>query len=272
MKRIEGKAAVVTGAASGIGRATAELLARRGCRLAICDVNEEGLEETRRRIEQGGGTVTSHGVDVADKRAMAAFAHEVSERHGGAQILVNNAGVSVTVPFADMSLEDFEWIVGINFWGVVYGCKLFLPQLLEAGEGHIVNVSSVFGIIGLPTQSAYASTKFAVRGLSESLRAELASRNVGVTSVHPGAIKTNIVRDSRVNPEGEDLKAQTTEWFERNGMDPAAAAQVIVRSIERNAPRAMITAGAYGIDFGKRLMPETTDRVATLIARMRGVV
>ncbi|MFW5877370.1 MAG: SDR family NAD(P)-dependent oxidoreductase [Myxococcota bacterium] len=272
MKRFEGKTAVVTGAASGIGRSTAELLARRGCRVAICDVNTEGLEETRQRIESARGTVTAHEVDVADKARMAAFADEVKADHGNVHIVVNNAGVSVVGNFADLSLEDMEWIVGINFWGVVYGSKFFLPHLIEAGEGHIVNLSSVFGFIGLPTQSAYAATKFAVRGFSESLRAELGGRNIGVTSVHPGPIKTNIVAGGRFNHHAGDwLRQRTLDWFDQNAISPDEAAKLILRGIRNNAARVLITPHAYGIDWSKRIVPGLSDRIAAIVSRKQGI-
>jgi NAD(P)-dependent dehydrogenase (short-subunit alcohol dehydrogenase family) len=273
MKQLKGKVAVVTGAASGIGRAVAELLAKRGCRVAINDVNTEGLDETHRRIEAAGGTVTSHRVDVADRAAMTAFAAAVANEHGGVHVVVNNAGVAVACPFAEMSMDDLDWIVGVNFWGVLHGCKLFLPHLLAAGEGHIVNVSSVFGFIGLPTQSAYAATKFAVRGFSESLRAELAHQNIGVTSVHPGPVATNIVKAGRfVGANGSALQERTIAWFEDNAISPERAALDIVRGIERNAPRVLITPHAFGIDLSKRIMPELSDRIATLVARQQGLL
>ncbi|MFW6051503.1 MAG: SDR family NAD(P)-dependent oxidoreductase [Myxococcota bacterium] len=273
MKRLEGKVAVVTGAAHGIGRATAELLAREGCRVAICDVNVEGLHETRRRIQETGRTVTAHEVDVSDKARMASFARDVAGEHGAVHIVVNNAGVSVSANFADMPIEDFEWIVGVNFWGVVYGCKFFLPYLLEAGEGHIVNLSSVFGFIGLATQSAYAATKFAVRGFSESLRTELQGKGIGVTSVHPGPVKTGIVKQARfTHPRADELRRQTIEWFDGNGVEPEHAARRIVQGIRANAPRVLITPHAYGIDWSMRLAPGIAGRVAALMAKRQGIV
>jgi NAD(P)-dependent dehydrogenase (short-subunit alcohol dehydrogenase family) len=273
MKNLTGKVAVVTGAASGIGRATAELLAKRGCRVAINDINSEGLDETRRRIVAAGGTVTSHDVDVADRKAMAAFTETVVREHGAVHLVVNNAGVAVACPFTEMSMDDLDWIFGVNLWGVIHGCKLFLPHLLAAGEGHIVNVSSVFGFIGLPTQSAYAATKFAVRGFSESLRAELAHQNIGVTSVHPGPVMTNIVQAGRfVGANGSALQQRTIAWFEDNAISPERAAVDIVRGIERNAPRVLITPHAFGIDLSKRLWPELSDRVATYVARQQGLL
>ncbi|MBW2223895.1 MAG: SDR family NAD(P)-dependent oxidoreductase [Deltaproteobacteria bacterium] len=174
MRDLGGKVAVVTGAGDGIGRETALALAAKSCRMAICDVNEDALEALRAELEAGGTSVTAHRVDVSDKTQMEAFASDVVDAHGAVHILVNNAGVTVYASFEEHSIEDLEWILGVNLWGVIYGCKFFLPHLKAAGEGHIVNLSSVFGIIAPPLQTSYVATKFAVRGFSESLRAELA--------------------------------------------------------------------------------------------------
>jgi short-subunit dehydrogenase len=175
---------------------------------------------------------------------------------------VNNAGVSVGATFADHSLEDFEWLMGVNFWGVVYGCKLFLPQLLDADEAHIVNISSVFGLQGVPMNAAYCASKFAVRGLSESLRAELAETHVGVTCVHPGGVATNIVRDARfVEPEGmRGMQQRTIETFKKM-LPPARAAEDILRGIKRNSARVMVTREAYAIDWVKRAFPDLATRL-----------
>ncbi|MGE3672806.1 MAG: SDR family NAD(P)-dependent oxidoreductase, partial [Polyangiaceae bacterium] len=173
MKQFKGRVAVVTGAASGIGRATALELAAAGCHLALADLNEAGLESARKQAEALGVRVTTHRVNVADLKAMERFVDEVVAAHGGVNILINNAGVAATSAFEEQSLSDYEWLVGINFWGVVYGCKLFLPHLKRADEAHIVNISSMFGLTGIPTQTAYCATKFAVRGFTESLWVEL---------------------------------------------------------------------------------------------------
>jgi NAD(P)-dependent dehydrogenase (short-subunit alcohol dehydrogenase family) len=256
MKRLEDRICVVTGAGSGIGRAVSELLARRGAILALVDVDAEGLAGTASRIHRFGRRATEHVVDVSDKARMAELVREVEHLHGGAHVLVNNAGVSVGATFEQHSLDDFEWLMGINFWGVVYGCKLFLPLLRRAEEAHIVNVSSVFGMMGMPLNSAYCASKFAVRGLSECLRAELAGTGIGVTSVHPGGIATNIVKHARfVDPDGlEGLHERAKHAFERM-LPPEKAAEAIVRGIERNRARVLITREAYLIDAAKRLMP-----------------
>lgn len=273
MRKLQGKLAVITGAGSGIGRATALELADKGCELALVDVNKEGLAETAGMVEGKGRKASTHIADVADRTRMEALADEVVAEHGRVDIVINNAGVSVTAPFEEHSLEDFEWIVGINFWGVVYGCKFFLPHLKRAGEGHIVNISSLFGIIGLPTQSSYAATKFAVRGFSESLRAELAEHNIGVTSVHPGGIRTNIVKSSRwSNSVGADRHAQALKFFETWTMPAEECARQIVRGIEKNAPRLLITRETQVLDGLKRLFPNLTNRLVEYGQRRSGLL
>jgi NAD(P)-dependent dehydrogenase (short-subunit alcohol dehydrogenase family) len=250
---LHGKVAVVTGAASGIGRALAEVLARRGCSLALADLDEAGLAETARRVESAGRRASVHVVDVADWEGMRAFADEVVAVHGGVDLVVNNAGVSVTGLLEEQSIEDLRWIVGVNLWGVVHGCKAFLPHLRRRPEGHIVNVSSVFGLIGLPTQSSYCATKFAVRGFSEALWAELADSRIGVTVVHPGGVNTNIVRASRT--ADPDAKARMVERFERQTVAPAVVAERIARGVERGALRVRVCRETFAIDWAKRLFP-----------------
>ncbi len=254
MKKMYGRVAVVTGSSSGIGRACAVELARRGCHVALVDVNEEGMAQTARLLETYRHNVSQHVVDVADKERMAALPQEVLDAHGAVHILINNAGVSHASTFEDATLEDFEWIVGINFWGVVYGCKFFLPHLKAQDEAHITNISSIFGIIGLPTQSSYAATKFAVRGMTESLRYELAETNIGLTCVHPGAINTNIVAAARFHL-GKEVQERSQRMFAKRGMPPEVAGRLIVQAIEDNNPRLIITRAAYLIDALKRVYP-----------------
>jgi NAD(P)-dependent dehydrogenase (short-subunit alcohol dehydrogenase family) len=266
MRVLEGKVAVVTGAADGIGRETALALAAKGCRLAVCDVNQDALDALRDELEASGTTVTAHRVDVSDQAQMEAFTSDVVDAHGEVHVLVNNAGVTVYASFEEHSIADFEWILGVNLWGVIYGCKFFLPHLKAAGEGHIVNLSSVFGIIAPPLQTSYVASKFAIRGFSESLRAELAGDNVGVTSVHPGAIQTSIVRNARlITDTHKELRDSTQRLFDRLGTTPDVVAARVVKAIEYNSPRVLITKEARVADALKRLMPATTDGIVARV-------
>jgi NAD(P)-dependent dehydrogenase (short-subunit alcohol dehydrogenase family) len=256
---LHGKVAVVTGAASGIGRALAEVLAQRGCTLALADVDGPGLAESARRVESLGRRASTHVVDVADWERVVAFADEAVAAHGGVDLVVNNAGVSVTGTLEEQSIDDLRWIVGVNFWGVVHGCKAFLPHLRRRPEGHLVNVSSVFGLIGLPTQSSYCATKFAVRGFSEALWAELADSRIGVTVVHPGGVRTNIVRASRTADPA--AKARMVERFERQTIPPELVAEQIARGVERGALRVRVCRETYAVDWAKRLFPSGVHRL-----------
>jgi NAD(P)-dependent dehydrogenase (short-subunit alcohol dehydrogenase family) len=259
MKTLEGKIVAITGAASGMGRALALRCAGLGSKLAISDIDLVGVEETAERARASGATVDVIRLDVADRKAVEAWSVRVAERFGGTDVLVNNAGVSLSHSIQAMSNEDFEWLFDINFWGVTYGCKAFLPQLLQRPEAHIVNMSSVFGLIGVPSQAAYCAAKFAVRGYTETLRAELVSTRVRVTCVHPGGIRTDIVRRGR---HYEDALGATTnteraaEEFQlaaRTSAEEAAAA--IAGAILGNKPRLLIGADAHAIDMMARMTP-----------------
>lgn len=266
----DGRVSVITGAASGIGRALALELASRGSHLALCDVNEEGLAETVRRAQALGRSVSSSRVDVADRAAFEAFARECIATHGKVDAIVNNAGVSVTASVAAISYEDFEWIVGVNFWGVVHGTKAFLPHLVARGDGWIVNVSSVFGLVAFPNQAAYNATKFAVRGFTESLRQELAGTGVTVCSVHPGGIRTDIARNARVRElhDGPGDKDAMVEEFDRIARtSPERAAKVIANGMERRAPRILIGPDARVIDAVQRVMPVRYPQLFGAVAK-----
>jgi len=247
MKSFQGRVAAITGAGSGIGRAVATELARRGSEVALCDVDEAGLGETAARIGATGTRVSSQVVDVADRQAMEDWAGKVAAEHGRVNVIVNNAGVALGANVETMSYEDMEWLIGVNFWGVVHGTKAFLPHLRAAGEGHIVNISSVFGMVGIPSQSAYNAAKFAVRGFTEALRIELDSDggNVSCTTIHPGGIKTNIARNGRFDDRtmselGQDPD-KLIEMSERLFMTtPEKAAQVILDAVQANRRRAFI--------------------------------
>lgn len=252
--------AVVTGAASGIGRALAVQLAEKGCHLALVDWNGAALEEVATSLRAGGRRVTAHVVDVSNRVAVGELAREVISLHGECHVLVNNAGVAVDARIEDVTPEDFEWIVGVNFWGVVHGCKAFLPHLRRVDEAHIVNVSSVFGLIGVPRNGPYCATKFAVRGFSEALWTELQGTNVGVTCVHPGGVRTNIVQNARLADEQERATI-VREFGKAARMSPETAAANIVTAIERNSARLRLGPETYAMDWLKRLAPVGTQRL-----------
>jgi butyryl-CoA dehydrogenase len=259
METFTGRVAAITGAGSGIGRALARELARRGAHLALSDVNETGLAETVSLCEGHGVKVTSHRVDVADRAAVFAWADTVAAEHGKVNLVVNNAGVALGATIDEGSVDDIAWLMGINYWGVVYGTKAFLPHLKAAGEGHIVNLSSVFGLISVPTQSAYNSAKFAVRGFTDALRMELEIANCGVscTTVHPGGVKTNIARNARIDPALEAEaggRAEADRRFDRMAITtPDKAARQILKAVERNRRRVLVGPDAKVIDLISRL-------------------
>ena len=266
MQDFNSKVAVITGAASGIGRALALALARQGAQLALCDLDEAGLEETRKLTSGGAPKVSTHRVDVSDRAAVEQWAHAVIDEHGRVNLLFNNAGVGLSSAIVDMSYEDLEWLMGINFWGVVHGTTSFLPHLIDSGDGHVINLSSVFGLIAVPGQAAYNAAKFAVRGYTECLREELEIMNVGVsaTCVHPGGIKTNIARSARV--EGETLGAVKREAANQRfdqlaRTTPEEAAEQILRAVRRDARRVLVGPDAHVIDVLQRAMPTLYQKI-----------
>ena len=269
-----GRVSVITGAASGIGRALAVELADRGSDLALCDVDAEGLEQTVEMVSRRGRKVTSSIVDVADRAAVYGLAERTLAEHGKVDAIINNAGVSVTDSVVEMSYEDLEWIVGINFWGVVYGTKAFLPHLLERRTGWVVNLSSVFGLLAFPSQSAYNATKFAVRGFTESLRQELDGTGVTACCVHPGGIKTPIARSSRFRraADGSTDKDRAVREFE-GGMTPTSpeeAARVIADGMEKKSPRILIGNDARMIEALSRVAPVRYPSIMKRLAARRG--
>lgn len=252
--------AVVTGAASGIGRALAVRLAQEKIAgLALSDVNRAGLEETTQMLAESGVKVTTHLVNVADRAEMAAFAEAVEAAHGGVTHLINNAGVGLLGAVEEVTLDEIEWLMGINFWGVVYGTKIFLPLLRRQPQAHIINISSVFGFVAPPGQAAYCAAKFAVRGFTESLRHELQGSSIAVSCVHPGGIKTNIANSSRIGANVGDVPAQKSEIQRFNKKlamtTPAQAAETIVQGIKRRNPRILIGPDARFISALYRLLP-----------------
>lgn len=272
METFTGRVAAITGAGSGIGRALARDLARRGAHLALSDVDEAGLAETVSMCEGSAVKVTSQRVDVADRAAVFTWADRVAEEHGKVNLVVNNAGVALAATIDEGSIEDIEWLMSINYWGVVYGTKAFLPHLKAAGEGHIVNMSSVFGLISVPAQSAYNSAKFAVRGFTDALRMELEVADVGVscTTVHPGGIKTNIARNARIDPalqESAGSREEQAKRFDRMALTtPEKAARQILTAVERNRRRVLVGPDAKVIDLVSRLPAGLYQRVLTRAA------
>jgi NAD(P)-dependent dehydrogenase (short-subunit alcohol dehydrogenase family) len=273
MKTLSGKVVAITGAASGMGRSLALECARRGSDLAIVDIDAAGVEETatRARAARKGIRVDAMKLDVADRAAIYAWAARVDETLGGADVIVNNAGVSLSASVERMRDEDFAWLMDINFWGVVNGCRAFLPQLRTKPDAHVVNLSSVFGMIGVPTQSAYCAAKFAVRGFTESLRQELADSSIHVSCVHPGGIKTDIVKRGRHYEDvggGAVDTGQAAAQFEKSARTTAdEAALVIVRGVLRDEPRILIGADAIAIDLMARLAPRRYDAIVRRAAR-----
>ena len=265
MTNLNGAVAVITGAASGIGRALAHEFALHGAQLALADVNAAELEETRKLL--GSANARTYAVDVSDSAAVEGFAQRVEKDFGRASVLINNAGVALYGTFAEIAIADMEWLMRINFWGVVYGCKFFMPLLQREPEAHIVNISSVFGLIAPAGQTAYASSKFAVRGFTQALRQELIDTNISLTCVHPGGIRTSIAENARAGAasRAED-QAEAKERF-RNVVrtSPEAAARAIVNGIMRNQARVLIGPDAYQIDFFQRLMPV---RCASVLAKI----
>jgi NAD(P)-dependent dehydrogenase (short-subunit alcohol dehydrogenase family) len=275
MKNFNGRVAVITGAGSGIGRALALELAGRGARLALSDVNAVAVADTAASCEKLGVQSKGYVLDVADREAVHAHAAEVVADFDKVNLVVNNAGVAVMATVEEMTYEDFDWIMGINFWGVIHGTKAFLPHLIASGEGHLVNVSSVFGLVGVPTQSAYNATKFAVRGFTEALRQEMLieKRPVGVSCVHPGGIRTNIARDARSAGDIPDEK-KASDFAKIARTSPEDAAKTILRGVERNRARILIGADAHVIDAAPRVLGSSYQALnvaGTKIARRFGL-
>jgi short-subunit dehydrogenase len=262
MKDFKNKVAAITGAASGMGRTLAVELARRGCHLALSDVNETELVKTAELAGRHGVKVTVTRLDVANKEAVYAWADQVVRDHGKVNLIFNNAGVALTAPLEHVKLSDFEWIVGINFWGVVYGTQAFLPHLKASGEGHIINTSSLFGLMSVPTQGCYNATKFAVRGYTEALRMELEMEGacVSATCVHPGGIATNIAMAGKVDPVMEKLTGVTEEQQKRRAnkmistTTADSAALQILSAVEKNARRVLVGPDAKFLDKVVRLL------------------
>lgn len=267
MKDFNQRVAVITGAGSGIGRALAQQLAAEGCRLALSDINLEAVESVAADLRNKGAQVMADRLDVSDREAFYAYADKVAAEYGSVNLVFNNAGVALGVTVEQMSYEDFEWMMSINFWGVVYGTKAFLPLLKQADAGHVINISSLFGLVAVPTQSAYNAAKFAVRGFTESLRMELEleNSNVSCSCVHPGGIKTNIARNARMHDvshiTGLDSERSINEFEKFFRTTPEQAAATILNGVRHNKRRILIGSDAYAIDVLQRALPALYQRV-----------
>jgi len=254
MSYFGGKHAVITGAGSGIGRALALQLNAQGCSLWLSDINEENLEQTKASLSRQSLPVDTQVVDVADRERVHAWAERIGETATHVDLMINNAGVALMATVEENRYEDLEWLMNINFWGVVHGTKAFLPLLRASKQGHLVNISSVFGMIAVPTQSAYNAAKFAVRGYTEALRHEMADTNVHVMCVHPGGIKTNIVASARgvADAERQQASADFTA-FAKTTAD--SAAKQLLKACEKKKKRLMIGNDARYIALLTRLFP-----------------
>jgi short-subunit dehydrogenase len=261
---LSGQTALVTGAGSGIGRATAELLARRGADLIICDIDEGRLGRAADELRALGRKVTARRVDVASAEAMEAFAAEVSADIGSLDILMNNAGVGVAGSLVETPIEDWNWAIGINILGVVNGCRLFVPAMVASGRpGHVINLASAAGYTPVPGLSTYGATKFAVLGLSQALRMELTGTKIGVTAVCPGVINTDIVRASRVHGElaTEASRQRTIDSYVKRDYGPERVARNILKAVGRNRAVAPVSPEAWLMYYGMRLFPGLCRRL-----------
>ncbi len=279
MQQFHSKVAAITGAGSGIGRGLALELANAGCHVALADIDDAAMADTVALIEQSAGTngavkVSAAHVDVTDRDAVEAWAAAVVEEFGQVNLIFNNAGVALSADVDAMTYESFRWLMDINFWGVVHGTLAFLPHLKASGDGHVVNISSVFGLLGIPSQSAYNAAKFAVRGFTDALRTELDIERCGVsaTTIHPGGIRTNIARNARFesadHDDAVDAEEAALEFDKLARTSPQKAAQLILGAVAKNKRRALIGPDAHLFDAAARLSPRGAQwALGKLIAR-----
>jgi short-subunit dehydrogenase len=268
VKSFTDRVAIVTGAGGGIGRATAAALARRGCRLALVDIDQTALEGTAKVLTDEGHTASTHIADVTDADQMRTLAHDIATLHDGCHILVNNAGVTSAGAFEDESLDDLHWIVDINMWGVVHGCRAFLPFLRQADEAHIVNLSSMVGLLGLPHNASYSLTKGAVRGFTEALRSELITTPIGVTAVFPGAIRTGITNTARGGEASRLAQMGNSRLAPLAMRPPHAVARRIVSAIEHDRARCVVGPDARAVDAFARFAPGRSGLIGRLTSRL----
>lgn len=273
LKTLDDKVVAITGAGSGIGRELALRAARGGALLALSDWNEVSLAETVRSAREVGGHVSSQVLDVSDRTAMADWAADVVAQHGRVEMVVNNAGVTLTGDIVDLAYDDIDWILGINLGGVINGTKEFLPHLIDSGNGSLVNISSLFGLLSIPGQSLYNATKYAVRGFTEAVREEMlvARHPVTVTAVHPGGIKTGISRNGR---KADGLKAdELDDYFDDKlaRTSPAKAAQVILDGALAGQARVLVGADAHLLHHFARLAGSRYQDVVAAVTRRQGL-
>jgi len=262
----KGHVAVITGAGGGLGGALAQALAAKGCHLALADISKDALAKTVASLSSGAGNVTQHVVDVTDRKAMEAFRDDVLKEHGGVNILINNAGITLQKNFSTHSLDDWDRIMGINLWGVIYGCHFFDEALTEAKDSHVVNLSSMSAFLGLPGQSSYCATKAGVQLLTDSLWAEWGLKGIGATSVHPGAIRTNMIMATLEESDDIEQAKKNFDIAHKTGVDAEYAAAKIIRGIEKNKMRLKIGRDAYIFHIIMRFMPGLGNVVMKKIA------
>lgn len=264
-KKFDGKVAVITGGGSGIGQALACQLGAKGCHLALVDVNRKGMQETKKMLSGEDVKISIHVADVSDEKVMSALPEAVIKAHGKVNLLFNNAGITYAKTFEGHSLQDWKKIIGINLWGVIYGCHFFLPHLKEqAGNAHIINLSSMVAFMGPPQQSSYSATKAAIKGFSESLWAELHGEGVGVTVVHPGAIRTSIMDEALKSAEDQDAFARTKALVDKMAMPVEKAAKKILKAVRKDQMRVVIGTDAMLFEGLKRAMPDQVHKLFLL--------
>lgn len=267
MKTLKGKNVVITGAGGGIGRALALSFADEGCGLALSDIDGESLHGTESLSRERGARVYSRVLDVSDKEAMKGYPDKVAEALGGVDIVINNAGVVVVSSVEQHSIEDYEWLMGVNFWGVVYGCKFFIPHLRQSKDACIVNMSSVFGMLAMPHLSSYNAAKFAVRGFSESLAHELHGSSVRVMTVYPGGVRTDFVKKGRFgSTPGKKSHQEFNALFTTYSMStPSAVSNAVIRGLKNHKKRVLVGPDAVSGDLVSRLFPVFHGRICRFI-------
>ncbi|MDX6702516.1 MAG: hypothetical protein QOF26_2742 [Baekduia sp.] len=279
MSGLRGKVCAITGAGSGIGRALALGLARRGARLALADRDEAGLQATREAVRAAGAEVHAQPLDVADRDAVMAWAHAVAEHFGAVHQVYNNAGIAFSRTVEESEWADYERVLGVNLWGVIHGTKAFLPHVIASGDGHVINISSLNGYLAQQEMSHYVTSKFAVRGFTESLRIEMlnAGHRVGVTVVHPGGIKTSIADNALEGARALGQPITAADEARRQmyndkllRMDPAEAAEIIIKGVESGKPRVRVGNDAKVVDLLVRAFPSFYPRLVIAFEKRMG--